>query len=200
MPFRDIDIDESIIIKNKIPLLVYNEEWNKLFGDIDNKDIAAAKEKLIETINKKNDLEREEIKLKKDKNHAMKMILGISDSINNDNKIENVDLLDEYKNKIENINERLDEISFELENIYKEVRTQNFDLLKATVYYGYKDIKKKEKKLKKVTEELDFIRERTKALINEKYDYEEWINAAYAFLHGMLGRDETDRLDDTIFK
>ena len=149
MPFRNIEIDESIIIKNKIPLLVYDKEWKKLFGNIDNKDIINAKEKLIEAINKKNQLEREEAKLKKDKNFAMKMILGISNSINNENKVENVDLLDKYKDKIESINERLDELSFELENIYKEIRDLNFNLLKATVYYGYRDIKKKEKKLKK---------------------------------------------------
>lgn len=200
MPFKDIEIDESIVIKNKIPLLVYNEEWIKLFGNIDNKDIIEAKEGLLESINKKNALEREEIKLKNDKNHAMKMILGISNSINNENKIENVALLDEYKNKIESINERLDEITFELENVYKEIRNLNFNLLKATVYYGYRDIKKKEKKLKKVNEELEFIRERIKLLINEKYDYEEWINSAYAFLHGMLGRDEIERLDEEILK
>ena len=149
MPFRNIEIDESIIIKNKIPLLVYDKEWKKLFGNIDNKDIINTKEKLIEAINKKNQLEREEAKLKKDKNFAMKMILGISNSINNENKVENVNLLDKYKDKIESINERLDELSFELENIYKEIRDLNFNLLKATVYYGYRDIKKKEKKLKR---------------------------------------------------
>lgn len=200
MPFKDIEIDENIIMKNKIPLLVYNKDWIKIFGDIDNKDIIDAKEELIECINKKNDLEREEIKLKNDKSHAMKMILGISNSINNENKVENVDLLDEYKNKIENINERLDELTYELENIYREIRNLNFNLLKATVYYGYRDIKKKEKKLKKITEELESIRERAKVLINEKYDYEEWINSAYAFLHGMLGRDEIDRLDEEVLK
>ncbi len=200
MPFRNIEIDESIIIKNKIPLLVYDKEWKKLFGNIDNKDIINTKEKLIEAINKKNQLEREEAKLKKDKNFAMKMILGISNSINNENKVENVNLLDKYKDKIESINERLDELSFELENIYKEIRDLNFNLLKATVYYGYRDIKKKEKKLKKIVEELEFIRERAKLLINEKYDYEEWINSAYSFLHGILGRDEIEKLDEEILE
>lgn len=200
MPYRNIDIDESIIIKNKIPLLVYDQQWKKLFDNSDNKDIISAKEKLIEAIMKKDQLEREEVKLKKDKTHAMKMILGISNSINNENKIENVDLLEKYKNKIESINERLDEISFELEKLYQEIRTLNFNLLKATVYYGYKDIKRKEKKLKKVNEELELIRERIKLLINEKYDCEEWINSAYSFLHGMLGRDEIERLDEKILE
>ena len=37
----------------------------------------------------------------------MKMILGISDSINNDNKVENIALLDDYKNRMISINEEL---------------------------------------------------------------------------------------------
>ena len=64
----------------------------------------------------------------------------------------------------------------------------------------YTDIKKKEKKLKKIVEELEFIRERAKLLINEKYDYEEWINSAYSFLHGILGRDEIEKLDEEILE
>lgn len=200
MPFNDINIDESIIVKNKIPLLIFNEEWINIFGSIDNKYIRDTKEKLIECVNKKKELEKEEIKLKNEKKHSIKMILGISNSVNNKNKIENVDLLDKYKKKIEDINERLDDIAFELENIHKEIRDLNFNLLKATIYYGYREIKKKEKDLGKINRELESIRKKAKILINEKYNYEEWVNSAYAFLHGMLGRDEIEKIDEKILE
>ena len=90
----------------------------------------------------------------------MKMILGISNSINNENKIHNLALLDEYKDKIENINKQLDELSEKKINIHEEIMELNFELLKATVYYGYKDIKKREKQLKDINEELDRIRQK----------------------------------------
>ena len=147
---------------------------------------------------KERELDRLSKKLQKDKLHAMKMILGISDAVNNENKIENVDLLDKYKQRIEDINADLDDIMYQLEIIPQDIRKMNFDLLKATVEYGYKELKVKEKKLNSVTEELEILRERLKELINKKHDYEEWIDATYSFLHGMLGSQEMEKLDEKI--
>ncbi len=59
----------------------------------------------------------------------------------------------------------------------------NFELLKATVEYGYRELKTKEKKLNAVTEELETLREKLKDLINEKHDYEEWIDTTYSFFY-----------------
>ncbi len=74
------------------------------------------------------------------------MILGISDAINNEDKNVDINLLDEYREKIENINKELDDITFQLETIPGEIRELNFNLLKLTVDYGYKELKIKEKK------------------------------------------------------
>jgi len=200
MSYKDIELDESIIAKNKIPLLINNKDWLNLFGKLNNKSIQSVKEKLEETVKIRRNLEREENKLNEDKKFAMKMILGISNAVNNENKTHDVKLLDEYKEKIENINVRLDSISYELETTYEEIRELNLELLKATIYYGYKELKKREEKLKDITEELESLREKTKELINEKYDNEEWVRATYSFLHGMLGWKETDKLDDEILE
>lgn len=198
MSYRGIDLDEDIIRKNKIPLLVEDDNWQELFGDIVNKNIQQIKEKLMELMEKERELDRLSKKLQKDKLHAMKMILGISDAVNNENKIENVDVLDKYKQRIEDINADLDDIMYQLEIIPQDIRKMNFDLLKATVEYGYKELKVKEKKLNSVTEELEILRERLKELINKKHDYEEWIDATYSFLHGMLGSQEMEKLDEKI--
>lgn len=198
MSYRGIDLDEDIIRKNKIPLLVEDDNWQELFGDIVNKNIQQIKEELMELMEKERELDRLSKKLQKDKLHAMKMILGISDAVNNENKIENVDLLDKYKQRIEDINADLDDIMYQLEIIPQDIRKMNFDLLKATVEYGYKELKVKEKKLNSVTEELEILRERLKELINKKHDYEEWIDATYSFLHGMLGSQEMEKLDEKI--
>ncbi len=44
------------------------------------------------------------------------------------------------------------------------------------------------------------MRERIKFLINQKYDYEEWINSTYSFLHGLLGSEEIEKLDEQILE
>lgn len=200
MSYKKINLDKKIIVKNNVPLLVRNENWIKLFGNASNKNIQKIKDELNELVEKQKELEKDERTLQKEKNLAIKMILGISDSVNNENKTHNLYLLDEYKEKVENINKELDSIAYQLETLGPEVKELNFNLLKATVYYGYKELKQKEDKLETIVDELEAIRKKSKMLINEKYDHEEWIDSTYSFLHGMLGRQETEKLDEKIFK
>lgn len=200
MAFKNIELDENIVFKNKIPILIKDPNWLKLFGDVDNKNIQNIKEELIELVEAQGELGKNEKALQKEKTLAMKMILGVSNAVNNENKIQSVGLLDEYKERIENINEELDDIIYQLETIPFKIKEVNFNLLKATVYYGYKELKSKEKRLKEVTEELESMRERIKFLINQKYDYEEWINSTYSFLHGLLGSEEIEKLDEQILE
>jgi len=200
MSYKDVYLDESIIMKNKIPLLIRDKSWIKLFGKSSNKVIVNLKEELNNLVRRKKALEIKEKRLKNEKSLVTKMILGISNSVNNENKIQNLALLDEYKEKIEDIIRQLDEITEEQEKIDYEIKELNFDLLKATVYYGYKDLKKKEKQLKDITEELDRIKRRTKELINEKHDYQEWVQSVYTYLHGLLGREEIEKLDEKILE
>ncbi len=193
-----IDLDENIMLKNKIPILVMDENWLRLFGDIKYKNMQYLKEELNELIKKEGKLKEKSYILQREKTHAMKMILGISDAINNESKDVDPKLLDEYKSKIEKANEELEEITFQLETIPHEIREVNFQLLETTADYGYKELKTREKKLKETVDELDKLRERLRELINEKHDYEEWIDSAYSFLHGMLGSEEMEKLDEKI--
>lgn len=198
MVYKGIDLDKDIIQKNKIPLLIEDDNWIKLFGNVNDKNIQYIKEELMELAEKEKKLGKRKEELKKDKIHVMKMILGISDTINNENKIENIVLLDQYKQKLEDLNEELEDVLYQLEVIPQDMRDMNFELLKATVEYGYKELKVKEKNLKNVTDEIKILRERLKDLINEKHDYEEWIDSTYSFLHGMLGSEEMEKLDKQI--
>jgi len=193
---KRIDLDQNIIKKNKIPILCHEPTWIKLFGNADNKNIQKAKEELIELLEENKRLDNRVKELQKEKVHAMKMILGISDSINNENKVENVKLLDEYKYKMENINEELDELTFQLEMMPNKIKEANLRLLNATLDYGYKELNNREKVLKEALDEIDVLKARLKELIKIKYDYEEWINATYKFFHGLLGSDTIDKIDE----
>lgn len=193
---RSIDLDEKIISKNKIPLLYSEPTWIKLFGKAKNRNIQRAKEELIKLVSEEKRIEARCKELQREKLRAMKMILGISDSVNNENKPENVRLLDEYKNRIENINEELDELIFQLETMPRKIREANLKLLNATIEYGYRELNLREKILKESIEEIEVLRSRLKDLIKIKYDYEEWINETYRFFHGLLGSDTIEKIDE----
>ena len=200
MFMKEIELDENIILKNKIPILIKEENWIALFSEVNDKTIQNYKKDLQELLKEEVKLELKIDKLQKDKKKCMIMILEISNAINNEEKVEEVDLLDEYKAKIHDINDKIDELTFELENIPQDIRDVNYELLKATVKYGYSKLKSNEKKLEEVTCEFDELRERLKGLLNEKINYEESINATYTFLHGMLGSKEMEKLDDQILE
>lgn len=191
----NLNIDEKILRKNKIPFLHTDPNWIKLFGDVKDKDIINLKEDLKEKVDKEKEIENEVKKLEKEKLKSMKMILGVSDSINNENKKENIKFLDEYKDRIEIINNDLEELTFELETIPQEIREANVKLLNATIKYGYNELKIKEEVLDKSTEELYILRTRLKELINIKHDYEEWIDETYTFFHGLLGSKIIEEID-----
>lgn len=192
---KNINLDESILLKNKIPLLHNDDSWIKLFGDTNDKNIQNAKEELIELVSKEKEIEIQYRELQKEKLKCMKMILGVSDSINNENKVENIALLDDYKNRMININEELEELTFQIETIPKEIRETNLKLLNATVQYGYDELKAKEKIVNQSISEIEILRQRLKELIETKHDYEEWINETYTFLHGLLGSEVIEKID-----
>lgn len=193
-------LGEEIIKRNKIPLLYKDPSWMKLFGNVKEKNIQRAKEELIDLVAREKELEAKTKELQREKLKAMKMILGISDSVNNENKSENLKLLDEYKDKIHNINEELDELTYELERLPKEIRETNLKLLNATIEYGYKELSHREKIVRDSAEEIDILRARLKELIRTKHDYEEWVNETYRFFHGLLGSQTIEKIDEERLK
>lgn len=195
MTSKNIKLDENILRKNKIPLLFNEPSWVKLFGDTGDKDIKNKKEELIQLITKEKEMSIRSRKLQKEKLESMKMILGVSDSVNNDNKTENVILLDEYKDKIYSINQELEELTFQLEMMPKEIRECNFKLLNATIQYGYDELRYKEKIVSQSIEEIEVLRQKLKGLMETKHNYEEWINETYTFLHGILGSEVIEKID-----
>jgi len=197
---KNIDLDENIILKNNVPILIKDENWIRLFGNVDDRAIQFNKQILQELLKEQANLESEIGQLQKEKLKCMVMILKVSDAVNNEEKVEGVELLDEYKENINSINEKMDELTFKMETIPQEIRDANYELLRSTVKYGYSELKIKGKKLEEVTNEFEELREKLKVLINEKHDYEESINRTYTFLHGMLGSKEMEKLDKQILE
>lgn len=192
---RSMSLDENILRKNKIPLLHNDPGWTKLFGNVNDKHIQNAKEELTLLVSKEKEIETKSREFQKEKLKCMKMILGVSDSVNNDNKVENIVLLDEYKKQMLSINDELEELSFQLETIPKDIREANLKLLNATIQYGYDELKYKEKIVSQSMDEINILRNRLKELIKTKHDFEEWINDTYTFLHGLLGSEVIEKID-----
>ncbi|RKD25331.1 hypothetical protein SAMN02745883_01481 [Caminicella sporogenes DSM 14501] len=192
---KDIKLDESILKKNKIPVLIKDKEWKTLFSDILTRNM----KKLVNKLEKLLEEEREcKIKLKeykKQKKAYMDLILKLSDEANSKNNERALMQLEEAKNKILEINDFIDEIQFRLETLPKEIDKTNFELLKETVIISYDYIREGRERLEYLNEEIQRIRKLLGNMWEEKFTKEKKINNLYLYLHGTLGHEEIDRLD-----
>lgn len=194
----DIDINLDSFNKSLIPLLIEDEIWKDLFSNIKDKEIISLKEQLKSLVESSRNVRKELPSKKEEKRKLITKILTLSDKVNNDELVEGVDLLEDYKNELEELNDEIDELTFKSETIPSEVRKINLDLLIETIKYAYIDIIDSEENLKNIETELVELRKRLKEIIKEKYDYEEKRNEIYKFLHNTLGANEVDRLDRKI--
>lgn len=194
---KDLDLDYRTIMRNNIPLLVKDNTWKELFSDINDRQINKLKSELEDLLEEQKEIERKLKKLKKEKKRTMAKIINLSDEINNNNMNDEkaMELLSRYQEDIYDINNRLEDITFRYEMIPKQIREANFNLLKETIKYGYKELKLWDKELNNVNNEIDEFRIKLRELIDKKNDYEEKRNLTYNFLHGILGNKEIEKLD-----
>ena len=194
----DIDINLDSFSKSAIPLLIEDEIWLGLFNGIKDKEIMNLKEKLRDAVNKSREVRRILPGKKVEKKKIISKILTLSEKINNNELVEGIELLDDYKVELNELNDEIDELTFKSETIPSEVRKLNLLLLEETLKFGYKDIAEAEENLEEIERVLVGLRKKLRVIIKEKYDYEEKRNEIYKFLHNTLGPDEVDKLDRKI--
>lgn len=194
-----IDIDASLILKNKIPILVRDPMWISLFGEIDDRTIDSLKKELKNILEEEQKVARHLNSLKTNKKKVMAKILNFSQVINNSNYNKDADILGDLQDEIHKINEDIEDATFKSEILPKEIREANLKLLKATIKYAYKDLQVKEKEIETTSKEIEVLREKLRISIDKKHNHEESVNNTYRFLHGILGGEEMERLDKNMF-
>jgi flagellar biosynthesis/type III secretory pathway chaperone len=193
---KDIIFDNNIVKKNKIPILIYNPEWMQLFINFHSKSLKKSVTILEELLSRERTLEAEQKELEKRKKILMTKILYISREINEDNNLEAIPRMEETQKELLQINEKLPAIMEELETLPNLINNQNIAVLKETIKRAYDLIKENKDENLKCQEEITLIRQRLGELITRKIEAEERVNRLYSFLHGMVGVEEMEKLDD----
>ncbi|MTI48662.1 hypothetical protein [Sporosalibacterium faouarense] len=197
---KDFNIDLDIINKKNIPILINVKEWKLLFDEVSNKKVEEYRDELSQLLQEQKTVDRELIRLKKDKKKNMMKILNLSDEVNNTNNSYAIELLDKCQQEIIDINTRIEELTIKSEVLPKEIRRLNTNLLKETIRYSYDKLNENEKKLSDVNKEIIEMRNRLKELIEHKNDYEERLNTTYRLLHGILGNKAMEKLDKSMIE
>lgn len=194
----DIDIEKSLISKNRIPILIKDKAWLKLFGDVGDRFINNARKEVENLLEKQRLAERQLRQKQSEKRKVMSKIIMLSDEVNNNNLLEGTDLLGQYQQEIHELNDEIDNLTFELETLPTQLREANLDLIKATVKLAYKQLAQWESSIEPFNTEIEVLRNQLRDLIEKKNDYEEKINSTYLFIHGLLGSEEIEKLDKNL--
>lgn len=197
---KDIKFDHNIIKMNKIPILIYNPEWMQLFINFNSKSLKKSVTALEELLAKEKNLEAEQKELEKRKKILMNKILYISKEINEDNNIDAIPKMQETQKELLQINEKLPLLIEELETLPGMINHQNTIVLKETIKRAYELIKDNKEEAEKSQDEINHIRQRLGELIKNKVEAEERVNKLYSFVHGMVGANEMEKLDNSYLK
>ncbi|MCQ1529569.1 restriction endonuclease subunit S domain-containing protein [Lutispora saccharofermentans] len=197
---KEPDIDGATIRKNKIPILIYTPEWIQLFSNFKSRSMQKSIAKLEELLAKEKNLEQELKELEKRKKISMNKILHLSNELNENNNEAFLGPLKESQKEILHINQRIPLILEELEALPSAIDQENAILLKETVKRTYELINESKQEADEMQQDISRIREALMELIQKKVDMDERVNRLYSYLHGIVGVDEMDKLDESLLK
>lgn len=192
---RQIEIDKMIIKRKKIPVLIKDNAWESLFKENQTEKMKELSNKLEELIIEEREVEKELKETHRRKKILMNKVLKLSDEANSNNDKVALAKLENTKDRILEVNDKLDELQFRLEMLPKEIHDTNFELLKETVAISYEDITEGRERVGHLDVEIQKLRKILGKMWEEKFTKEKRINDLYLYLHGTLGHEETDKLD-----
>ncbi len=181
---------EQLLKGKKIPILVLDQRWHKLFpGGRKPEEIEALEKQLNVLLKEQGKLVNSIKDLKNGKKKLMDAIVANMSSQGNEKKKEKQQkLLLETNERIEKESERLMELPF-------EIKTANQQLLIVGISYCYGEWKSRNEELAALSDEIDSMREELKQKVAYKVDLEESIDVTYSLMHALLGREVMNLFD-----
>ncbi|MGN0241452.1 MAG: hypothetical protein ACI4CS_07180 [Candidatus Weimeria sp.] len=188
MENQGIDIDEfrETITHTKIPVLVLDQKWHRLFA-LEGKpdDIKEAEVRENEILKEQGKLNNEVKDLKAVKKKLMKNIVDNMDNSAGAKKtsMANVgDMIDETNEKIAADEDRLLEIP-------KELKEANDNLMVLTAKYAYERMRTNTSEVNEIAEWIKKIRVELKTNIIKKQNREINNREIYAYMHDIFGKE-----------
>ncbi len=181
---------EELIRGKKVPILVLDQRWHKLFpGGKKPSEIHSLEQDLNRLLKEQGKLVNEIKSLKNAKKQLMDAIVaGMSAEGNQRKKEKQKKLLLETNERIEKQSERLMELPY-------EIKEMNERLLVTGVQYCHNRWKNSTEELQELTETINVMREELKEKVAYRVELEESVDATYSLMHALLGREVMNLFD-----
>lgn len=188
-------MDEELFRKSvkqaKIPVLVLDQKWHRLFALTGKPKDVQAQEKIVrDLLARQGKLNNDLISLKKIKNDLMKNIVRNMDS--EDLSVEepgNGGQMSEDSRLINEANEKISAIEDELLDLPREIDKENRELMLLTMSYCYARIRTNQTEAKEINEWISQFRVELKKNIIRKQNRVINNKEIYSYLHDIFGKD-----------
>lgn len=185
---EDKDFEKALSGK-KIPILVLDQKWHRLFaihGKTD--EIAAAEHELDELLKKQGKYNNDIKDLKKLKTKSMSNIVANMED-DEDEKLDN------DKRIIDEINDRVDAIEEALADVQQQIRQVNEHLMILSMDYFSEKIEKNRQESQQIDEWIANIRVELKKNVIKKQNRDINNREIYSYLHDIFGAEVLDLFD-----
>jgi len=178
------DVYENALKGRKIPILVLDNKWHRLFDFMEpDKAIKKMEEELNNLLKQQGKLNTQLKDVKRIKKKLMDEIMELmekEDAASNRKREEN-------KRLIEECNEKMDDFSDELLDIPMRIQQVNRELMIHTMEMCYQVLKSNEKDILEIARWIDQVRVDLKKNIVRKQEKEITNHEMYSYMHDILG-------------
>jgi vacuolar-type H+-ATPase subunit I/STV1 len=181
----------------KVPLLVLDQKWHRLFAIHGKPDRVTELETEINTLLAKQGKLNSELKsLKKLKAQLMESIVqnmdGTSEEAEHTSKER---MLDEVRTEIDETNEKMEACEDELLEIPNTIKSVNEELMIESMEYFYEKLRQNRQEANEIDEWITQVRIDLKKNILRKQNREINNREMYAYLHDIFGPEVLDLFD-----
>ena len=178
----------------KIPILVLDQKWHRLFAISGKPDeVKAVEVELNELLQEQGRLNQEVKELKKLKQKLMADIVTNIDEA--DVKHQEKRNIDEDKRLIAETNDKLDEDEDLLLEMPKRIAEKNRELMMLTMTFSYEKLRVNAHEIAEITDWITNVRIELKKNIIKKQNREINNKEIYSYMHDIFGKDVINMFD-----
>ncbi|MBR1628224.1 MAG: hypothetical protein IJ679_03015 [Lachnospiraceae bacterium] len=187
----DEETFESAIRASRVPVLVLDQKWHRLFALAGKTDeVKEVETKLNELLAKQGKLGEEDRSLKKSKNELMKQIVANMEGADSEKSGEpEKQQLDDARKQLELTNNRLADLQDELLDIAQEIKDANNELMLLTMKFAYEKLRSNTDEINQISAWIGQVRVDLKKNIIKKQNREINNKEMYSYMHDIFGKD-----------
>ena len=193
MDDEHIKVFEEAIKQTRVPVLVLDQKWHRLFalsGKPD--DVVEIEQELNELLQEQGRLNEEMKELRRNKNKLMSAVVANMEGAEEGKE---ADRLDANKDMMNEINESIDQKNDEIALMPERIREVNNRLMSVTMLFCYDRLRTNHAEAKEIGDWIAEVRVELKKNIIRKQNRDINSRQIYNYMHSMFGPQVMDIFD-----